>query len=79
MRLHMKKGLAFILTAAMISQSALITVQAGTNPVFRQGLYLDGRLVKDGDTVGEHAVFQWKTAVSFSGEEEDVYIPERKL
>lgn len=79
----MKKVAAWLLVTILMLQNTMLTTKgadSGTDETVRTpGIYRDGRYLKDQDTVREQDVLEWVTEVSFSGESEEIEIPEGLL
>lgn len=83
MKKPMKKVAAWLLVTILMLQNTMLTTKgadSGTDETVRTpGIYRDGRYLKDQDTVREQDVLEWVTEVSFSGESEEIEIPEGLL
>lgn len=83
MKKPMKKVAAWLLVTILMLQNTMLTAKgadSGTDETVRTpGIYRDGRYLKDQDTVREQDVLEWVTEVSFSGESEEIAIPEGLL
>ena len=83
MKKPIKKVAAWLLVTILMLQNTMLTAKGadyGTDETVRTpGIYRDGRYLKDQDTVREQDVLEWVTEVSFSGESEEIEIPEGLL
>lgn len=74
MKRQMKKTAAVLISAAMVLQNSMIPARGADHSHKDEysgpGLYREGTLLQDGDTIGEDSILEWKTEISFSDQTE---------